>query len=171
MLTITKVRDANVMVEGVSTHGQAAEVTLPDVQFEKTDYKALGLQGVLKYFNGFGALECSIKWNYPENAVQIACANPLKAVRLQVRSSKSIFKGSNLVDEQPVLIYLSGTSNAHPLGTFKPKEDTDLTTKLDITYMKQEVNGREIIEIDVPNNIFRIDGVDVLAKYKQNLGI
>lgn len=170
-LSISKVQDANVYINGTSTHGQASEVSLPEIQFSKSEYKALGLLGVQKFFNGFDALEATIKWNYPENDVQIACANPRKVVELQVRSSKAVYVGGGIAEEQPIIVHLKGTPNNHGVGSFKAKEDTDLSTKFDIIYLKQEVNGREIVEIDVQNNIFRIDGVDQMAKYKQNLGI
>ena len=37
--------------------------------------------------------------------------------------------------------------------------------------MRQVVDGREVLEVDVLANIFKVDGVDVLAQYRQNLGI
>jgi len=169
--TISKVQDANVYVNGTSTHGQASEVTLPEVQFGKNEYKALGLVGVMKLWNKtIEALEATIKWNYPENDVQIACANPSKTIDLMVRSNKTVF-GDGEETEEPVVVFLKGTSNNHGLGSYKKGEDTDLSTKLDISYLKQVVNGREIVEIDVLNNIFRIDGTDLLAQYRKNLGI
>jgi len=170
-LVISKVQDANVYINGTSTHGQASEVSLPEIQFSKSEYKALGLIGSLKFFNGVDALEATIKWNYPDNDVQVACANPRKAIELMVRSNKTVYTNGDVTDEQPVVVYLRGTSNNHGLGAFKAKEDTDLSTKFDISYIKEEVNGRAIVELDIINNIFRIDGVDQLAAYKQNLGI
>jgi hypothetical protein len=146
-------------------------VSLPEIQFSKSEYKALGLIGSLKFFNGVDALEATIKWNYPDNDVQVACANPRKAIELMVRSNKTVYTNGDVTDEQPVVVYLRGTSNNHGLGAFKAKEDTDLSTKFDISYIKEEVNGRAIVELDIINNIFRIDGVDQLAAYKQNLGI
>lgn len=170
-ITIAKVQDANVYVNGTSTHGQAQEVSLPEVQFNKGEYKALGLIGVASFFNGVDKMEATIKWNYPDNEVQIACANPRKSVDLMVRSNKMIFVNGDLDSEVPVVVYLKGTSNNHGTGSYKAKEDTDISTKLDITYMKQVVNGQEILEIDVLNNILRINGEDQLADYKKNLGI
>lgn len=170
-IEISKVQDANVYINGSSVHGQASEITLPEIQFEKGEYKALGMIGVMKFFNGFSALEATIKWHYPDNDVQIDCANPRNSVDLQVRSSKCVYANGGLSEEQPIVVYLKGTPNNHGLGNFKAKEDTDLSTKFDITYIKQEVNGREIVEIDIENNIFRIDGEDQLKKYRQNLGL
>ena len=171
-ITISKVQDANVYINGTSTHGQASEVSLPELQYSKSEYKALGLMGVVKLWNkGVEALEATIKWNYPDNDVQIACSNPTKIIDLMVRSNKTVFTDNEAVDEQPVIVYLRGTSNNHGLGAYKAKEDTDLSTKLDISYIKEVINGREIVEIDILNNIFRIDGIDQMAAYKTNLGI
>jgi P2 family phage contractile tail tube protein len=171
MATITKVQDANVYINGTSTHGQASEVTLPEIQFSKSEYKALGMIGSLKVFNGIDALEATIKWNFPDNDVLVALANPRKEVDLMIRSNKTVYSGSNVDDEQPVIVYLKGTSNNHGLGDYKAHEDTELSTKIDITYLKQVVNGQEIVELDVTNNIFRVDGIDQLANYRRNLGL
>ena len=170
-ITISKVQDANVYVNGTSTHGQAQEVSLPEVQFNKSEYKALGLIGTAKFFNGIDAMEATIKWNYPENEVQIALSNPRKSVDLMVRSNKAVYINGDLSEELPVVVYLRGTSNNHGTGDYKSKEDTDMSSKLDITYLKEEVNGQAIIEVDVLNNIFRINGEDQLKDYKSNLGI
>lgn len=170
-LTISKVQDANIYINGTSAHGQAQEVDLPEIPYNKSDYKALGLIGVLKFFNGFDALEATIKWNYPENDIQIACANPYQSIVLQVRSNKCVYSGGTISSQEPVVVDLKATPATHGLGSFKAKEDTDLSTKLDISYLKETVNGQELIEIDIENNIFRINGVDQLAAYKQNLGI
>lgn len=172
-ITVNKVQDANIYINGTSTFGQAAEVQLPTLQFSKNEFKHLGTLGVFKLANGAAveALEATIKWNYPENDVQVALANPLQAVELQIRSNKMVFTDGSCTDEQPIIVYLKGTSNNHDLGNFKAKEDTDLNTKLDVYYVKEIVNGREIVEIDIPNAIYRIDGTDILAAYKKNLGI
>lgn len=170
-LTTAKLRDANVYVNGTSTHGQSTEITLPNIQFSKSEYKALGMVGVLKLFNGFDAMEATIKWSSPNNDVKIACANPRKAVDLMIRSSRDVVVGGDLTEEQPVIYYVRGTINNYGLGTLKPKDDTETETKIDLTYIKEVVNGQELIEVDIANNIFRINGEDMLAKYRQNLGL
>lgn len=166
-----KIRDANVYVNGTSTHGQSTEITLPDIKPSKSEYKALGMVGVMKLFNGFEAMEASIKWSSPENDVAIACADPRKAISLMVRSSRDVYVGGTITGEEPVIYYLKGTSAGGPLGTLKPKDDTETETKFDLTYIKQVVNGTEVIELDIANNIFRVGGDDLLAKYRENLGI
>ncbi len=171
MLNTAKIRDANVYVNGTSTHGQSTEITLPNIQASKSEYKALGMVGVLKLFNGFDALEATIKWSSPGNDVAIACADPRKAVDLMIRSSRDVYVNGSLTEEQPVIYYIRGTSNNIGFGTLKSKEDTETETKFDLTYIKQVVNGTEVVELDIANNIFRVGGEDLLAKYRENLGL
>lgn len=166
-----KIRDGNVYINGLSTHGQSTEISLPEISPNKTEYKALGLIGTLKSFMGFDAFEVSIKWNSPRNEVAIACSNPMKAVEIMVRANRDVIENGTVVDQQPVVFYLRGTPANIPLGTLKPKEDTETETKLDVTYIKWIQNGEEIFELDIPNNIFVVGGEDLLAKYRENLGI
>jgi P2 family phage contractile tail tube protein len=37
-------------------------------------------------------------------------------------------------------------------------------------YIKQVVNGEEILELDYMANIFRVNGEDMLDEYWQNIG-
>jgi P2 family phage contractile tail tube protein len=32
-------------------------------------------------------------------------------------------------------------------------------------------NGEEVFELDIANNIFVVGGTDILAKYRENLGL
>ena len=170
-LTTAKLRDANVYIDGTSTHGQSTEITLPNIQASKSEYKALGMVGTLKLFNGFESLEATIKWSSPNNQVKIAMADPRTAVSLMVRSTRDVYLDGSLDSEQPVVVYLKGTCNNYGLGSLKAKEDTETETKIDLTYIKEVVNGQELVELDIANNIFCIDGEDMLAQYRSNLGL
>jgi len=170
-LTVTKVMDANVYVNNTSKHGQASEITCPDVSYKMDDFQALGLVGTPKYFSGLEAMEATIKWTYPDNDAQIALANPFQPVELMIRSNKMVLENDAVVDNQPVTIYLRALPTKHPGGSFKAKEAVEVEHTFAVNRYKLEVNGEEIIEIDVPNNIFRIGGEDILSDYRTNLGI
>lgn len=170
-MKIAKVYDANVFVNNRSTHGLASEVTCPNIAAIMTDYKALGMAGSMELFNGFDKMEATVKWTYADNDTQKACANFLKPVNLMVRSSKAEYDNSGITNEAPIVIYLKGYPKQHPGGTFKPKEDTETESTFSILYFKQEVDGEVIVELDVENNIYKVDGVDLLAERRQNLGI
>ncbi|MDR3133017.1 MAG: phage major tail tube protein [Prevotellaceae bacterium] len=170
-MKLTKLYDANVYVNDSSVHGQAAEVTCPDIAAVMTDYKSLGMVGSAEFFNGFDKMEATIKWTYPDTNVQKTLANFLKPVNLMVRSSKAEYDGGGIKEEVPVVIYLRGYSKKHPGGSFKQKEDTEVESTFSISYFKQEIDGEAIVELDVLNNIYKVGGEDLLAERRQNLGI
>jgi len=170
-LTINKVFDANVYVNNASKHGQASEITCPDVNYIMNDYQSLGMFGTARFPNGIEGMEATFKWTYPDNDAQIAMSNPFKAVDIMVRSSKAVYDNGGLVEELPIAVYMRGFPTKHPGGSFKGKEDVELESTLAVNYYKLEVDGDEIIEVDAINNIFKIDGEDVLEERRTNLGI
>ena len=170
-MNIAKVFDANVYVNNASKHGQASEITAPTITAIMSDYKAMGMVGSIELFNGFDKLECTIKWTYPDNEVQKVCANFLKPIDLMIRSSKAQYDGGGISDEVPIVMYVRGYPKAHPGGSFKAKEDTELENTFSVLYYKLEIDGDAIVEIDVMNNIYKVDGEDLLAERRQNLGI
>lgn len=170
-ITVAKIRDANVYVEGTSTHGQAGEITLPDVAAAKSDYKALGMVGTMELFNGFDKMEATIKWNSPSDNIMIGCADPRKSVNLMICSSREVYEAGSIKGEEPVRYFLKGTSKNFNLGSLKAKEDSETETKFSVSYVKMVQNGIDIYELDVNNNIFKVGGVDLMAKYRENLGV
>ena len=72
--------------------------------------------------------------------------------------------------EVPAVAYLSGTFKEFPLGNLKPQENAEYETTMSVNYAKLVVNGDEIFEIDVLANIYKVDGVDILAVYRANIG-
>ena len=170
-LRIESVYDANVYMNNDSKHGLAKEVVLPTVTYAFAAHEALGLIGAPEFPTKLEAMEATITWDYPDNEAQIALANPLVAIDIDVRSSKRVESSSGVVDEQPVLAVLRGRSKSLPGGTFNNSDKVESQTSFAVHYYKLEINMEEIFEIDVINNRLIIGGIDVMAKRKQNLGI
>jgi uncharacterized protein len=168
---INRVTNANVYVNGANFLGRAEEINLPAIKSTDSEHKALGMFGKLEYSSGIDKLEADIKWNsfYPE-VVKIF-ADIYSGIKLQVRTHIETYEGNSRVDEKPVVIYLSGRSKEHAGGNFKAQDNVELSNKLAVTYYKLEIDGEELIEIDVESNIYRVNGVDKLAAYRNSLGI
>ena len=152
-MNIAKVYDANVYVNNASKHGLASEITAPTITALMTDYKAMGMIGSAEFFNGFDKLETTIKWTYPDNEAQKAFGNFLKPVDLMIRSSKAEYDNTGITEEKPIVMYIRGYSKTLPGGAFKAKEDTELESTVSVQYYKLEIDGEEIVEIDVINNL------------------
>ncbi|EMO9523734.1 phage major tail tube protein, partial [Pseudomonas aeruginosa] len=57
------------------------------------------------------------------------------------------------------------------MGDAQPGEDTEHKINTALTYYKLVIDGREIIEIDNLNFIYKVDGKDLLAEQRKAIGI
>ncbi|POY46454.1 phage major tail tube protein [Avibacterium paragallinarum] len=55
-------------------------------------------------------------------------------------------------------------------GSFKPKEAVELQDSFQIYSIKQTLEGKELLYVDTFANIYRVNGQDVLQKYRTNIG-
>lgn len=170
-IQINRLTNANIYVDGNSMLGRAEEVNLPVIKHKMVDHKALGLVGVAEFWAGVDKMEAKIKWNsfYPD-AMKKA-ANPFKAVNIQVRSSLEVYGAGGRLEEQAVVCYMTAMYKDFPAGNFKQHDNVEVESNLSVTYCKLVINGEEITEIDVLANIYKVNGEDLLANYRANLGI
>jgi P2 family phage contractile tail tube protein len=168
---VNKCTNANVYLNGVSYMGRAEEITLPDISPKMVDHKALGMVGELELPAGLQKMSAKIKWNaiYPD--VMKMTHNAFQAVRLQIRANIETYQGGTRTNQQPAVIYLTGTWKKSGAMSFKPQDNVEIENELSVTAYKMEVNGDEIINIDVMSNIWRVNGVDQLGQYRTNLGL
>ena len=94
-----------------------------------------------------------------------------KSVQLQCRSNVQVFNNGGLVNEIPLVTTMTITGKEYQLGTHKPRDPTKYETPFSATYVRQMINGDEVVLLDYLANIFRVGGEDQLGRYNRNLGI
>ena len=169
-IQINSITNAGIYLEGASMLGRAEEIKLPDVSAMMQERKALGMIGKIELPVGFDKLEGEIKWNSLYEDVAAQMANPYKAKQLQCRSSIETYGSQGRMEEQPMVTYLTVMFKKNPMGTFKQHDPAEFASSFTATYIKQVINGREVLELDYMANIFRVNGEDVLATYRSNIG-
>lgn len=169
-ISINRVTNANIYMDGVSFLGRAESIDLPETLYKFTEHKALGMVGTSEFFAGIDKFEGTIKWNsfYPE--VMMKVGNPVKTIQLQCRSSLETYNSMGRIAEVPVVTFLTVAFKTLPAGKFKQHDNVELDSKFTAYYLKQTLAGVEVVEIDVLANIARINGVDILAQYRANIG-
>lgn len=169
-ISINRLTNANIYLDGGSMLGRAEEIELPVLQAKMADHKALGMVGSIKAFVGFEKLEGKIKWSslYPDALRKTA--NPFRSVQLQVRASVETYASPGRTEERPVVALLTVTFKSLPGGNYKQHENVELESEFFATYFKLTVGGEDITEIDVLANIYKAAGQDVLATYRSHLG-
>jgi P2 family phage contractile tail tube protein len=168
---ITHIANCNVYLNGNSQLGKAEEVILPELTWIKSEHKALGQLGVAEFTSGIEAMECSIKWNsfYPDVLKKLS--NPFTALSLQIRGSLEHHDSTGRLVEEKLVVYLKATPKTKKDGDFKAHEKVGVDSSFSVTSYKLEIGNVVIHDLDILANICMVDGIDLLATYRQNLGI
>lgn len=170
-MDITQILNANVYLDGTnSLLGRAGTITLPDIVTSVEAHRGLGMIGSVEFPTGLDAMVTKIKWAgfYPD--VLKSSANPFKAHKLQVRASVQTFGAGGLAAEVPLVCLLTVNWKKVPLGAYSAGAKQENEDELSTSYIKLTVDGKDVVEIDVHQNVWKVDGEDVLADYAQNIG-
>ncbi len=168
-IEVQKITQAVVYLEGKSMLGKCETIDLPDLKFIFDEFKALGMIGKMELpTNGIDKLEGKMKMNslYADVARKLT---PFKFVQLQARSSVSVFNSMGRSSEVPLVTFLTASVKNMPLGKYGDHKNVDFEYDLNVTYVKQILDGVEILEYDAMANIFKIGGEDMLADYRSNV--
>jgi len=166
-----RITNAAVYLDGNSYFGRAEEIDLGSVNAVTSDFTGLGLVGLMELPDGLDKLEGKIVWtSFYEDAAALT-ASPFKSVSLQCLSSVSVHTSQGRTDELPLASLLTVTFKGHQLGSYKAREPVKYETPFTAISVRQLINGREVLMLDYPNNIYRVNGVDQLARYRANLGM
>ena len=169
-ISINQIVNANVYTNGVSQMGRANEVKIPDIEFETIEHKGLGLHGAIKLPAGTNDIEAEINWDsfYPE--VRALLLNPYKNTQLMIRSNLQVFDSRGLAAEEPMVTIMNVSASKIGGTGHKNKENSEFADTINVYSIKQTVAGKELLFIDVLANIYRVNGQDVLQKYRTNIG-
>lgn len=169
-ISIQKIFNANIYVDGTLEQiGRAKEIKLPEITVKTIEHSALGMIGVIELPAGLEKLTMSIKWTGLYADLVKLGANPFKAHRFQIRANHETYTAEGRADEKPLVILLSGSWKKSAPGTLKPQDASEGDDELTLTYYKVSLDGDELLEIDVLQNIWRVGGVDVLEQFRASL--
>lgn len=170
-ISIHNCTNANVYVDGANFIGRCEEATLPQIKAKMSTKKGLGMLSEMEIFSGIDKMEAKFKWNsfYPD--VMKKSANFTKGVQIQVRSSIDVLDGnSNRTDQLPLVATLRGTFKELPGGAFKQQDNVELESTFNVIYYKLQIDGETIVEVDQINNKYVVDGEDLMAAFRENIG-
>ena len=165
-----RITNANIYLDGRDFFGKSDEIDLGSVKAVMSDFQGLGMVGLIELPDGLDKLEGKIVWNSRYKEASTKLASPFKTVQLQCRSNVQVFNNSGLVDEIPLVTTMTIMSKEYQLGSFKPRDPSKFETPFSAIYVRQLLNGEEVVLLDYLANIFRVNGEDQLAKYRRNIG-
>ena len=149
--------------------GITAEVSLAELNNTVASITGAGIAGtydapVIGHYD-------SIKQEIPfrimtSNAVKMM--NPMQVLRLNMRGAIQMTDKSTGVSAFTGLRYVvGGRCTSFNPGTLQPGQPMNSAATIEATYILVEADGEKIIELDKINNIFNINGTDLLEEVRK----
>lgn len=164
-----KLKYFQLAADGVGYLHEVPELTLPTLARNMADYQSGGMDSPIKSDMGGQALtmDWTLAGMVPEIFAQMG-AQTHDAIALR-------FSGAYQSDDssavQAVEVLARGRHSEIAPGTAKKGDDTAIKVTSELSYYKLTVDGKEIIEIDVLNMVYKVDGVDLYADHRAAIGL
>lgn len=166
-----KLKMMNLFNEGNSYLGQTGEVTLPKLGRKFEDWRGGGMDGNIKWDNGLSDDMIEFAWKLggidPLVISQYGAAT-VGALGLRFAGS---YQRDDTGETTALEMVVRGRHEEIDFGNSKAGDDTELSMKTIWSYLKITIDGEVFIEIDIPGIVFKVKGVDMYEKHRQNIGI
>lgn len=164
-----KIKLMNLYNDGESYIGVAKDVSIPKLARKFEGYRAAGMDAEIQVDMGGETPE--FEWKTGGLVKQLFRqfgATRHNAILLRfVGSCQSDSTGETMAVE----IVMRGRHQEIDPGSAKAGDDTEMSIKTVCSYYKLTMDGEEMVEIDIENMIFTVDGEDILAEHRANLGL
>lgn len=149
-----------------------ADITLPSLEAMTDEIKGLGLAGSVDVpiMGQFGSMEVEINFQVHEEGA-VTLFEP-RSHQLVARGAMQVHdSGTGSFGSQPIAVFMAAIPKSYGLGKLEPGASMDSPVTMEVTALKQLINGVEVLEIDKYNMIFRVNGVDYLADVRRDMGL
>lgn len=170
---MTKVITDGTVYLGRNLFGEVSNIKAPDIEPNSLEIKTIGGVGTFSInLMSVKELKSSFTLTGFDAEVFKKVANPNEELTYTIYSDLKEYNGETLVSQKPYTLQLRGSCSKFPLlGEMKAQENTDFQLEFNNTAAKLTVDGAELYDIDVTNHVYKVNGVDLLAKTKANLGL
>lgn len=164
----TKVNNYNVYNEGEKLLGVGDELTLPDFEATSETVSGAGILGEIDdpTIGHFGNMQMEI----PFRTLDKEATNMMdqtRAVQLTIRGAAQEIDSSGNIVPKSIRVVVRGRAAKLTGGKLKRASTMDSGVTLNILYILIEVNGESVVELDKMNPTYKVNGVDLLAEYKE----
>lgn len=165
-----KVTNYNVYDEGQKIVGIASELTLPNLEAMSESISGAGILGEIEsaIVGHFGSITCELTFR-TLNQKSFTLNEP-EGRTLTLRASQQINdQGNGGIKHQPVKIVLKTVPKGIDLGKLGVGVMTETKNTFEITYIKVDIDNKEVLLLDKLNFEFRLNGKDYLADVRNNI--
>lgn len=164
----TKINKYNVYNEAERLLGMGDELALPDFESSSETLSGAGILGEIDdpTVGYFANQEMDIPFRILDKEA-VNMLDMTKAVKLQIRGAQQTTNTEGDIEFRSIRVVVRGRCKKFTPGKFKAGSPMDTGVTLSILYILIELEGKTILELDKLNEVFKINGKDVLKKVKE----
>lgn len=163
-------KNYNLFVDGRGYAGRVAELTPPKLTRKMEEFRAGGMAAAVDIDMGQEKMGCEFTLKeYDPDVIRLYGMVNYAGVSLR-------FKGALEADDpdaavSAVDIVVRGRISEMDFGAWKAGEAAGLKVTVSVSYFKYSVDGEELIEVDAPGMVEKVDGEDRLAAVRDAIGV
>lgn len=164
----TKINMFNLYAAGNKLLGISEEVTLPDFEALSETISGAGLLGEIDdpTVGHFGSMEQEVPFRVLDED-EVDMMDPTKPVNITLRAAQQVSTVDGAVTFKAMRVVMRGKNKSLGLGKVKQAAAMGSSIKMELTYILIELAGKPMVELDKLNGVFKIKGVDILAKARE----
>ncbi|WP_175879404.1 phage major tail tube protein [Burkholderia sp. BCC0097] len=165
----SKLKNFIVFEDGVSYVGEVPEIQLPKLTRKMEAYRGGGMNGEVDIDLGMEKLELGLTMGgFMKEMFRTWGTSKVDGVTVRFAGS---YQRDDTEAVDAVEVYVRGRYKEIDPGKAKAGDNADQTGTMSLAYYRLVVNGETLIEIDFPNFIEMVGGVDRLAQQRRALGL
>ncbi|MCI2105404.1 MAG: phage major tail tube protein [Intestinimonas sp.] len=164
----TKINNYNVYNAGNRLLGMGEELTLPDFEASTETISGAGVLGEFDDPNigYFSNQEIEIPFRVLDGEA-VDMLDMTKAVQLEIRGAQQTTNSEGDIEPRQMRVVVRGRAKKFSPGKVKKGNPMDTSVTLTVLYILIELEGSPVLELDKLNEVFKINGTDVLAEIKE----
>lgn len=157
-------------VDGKGYFGKVPEIVMPKLARKMVEHRDGGMPGPVDIDMGSEKITGEFTVSEPvEDMLRLFGTQDVAGVPLK-------FKGSFEADgsegtKTPVTVTIRGRFSEVDLGTWKTDDPTAIKYAYSGAYFLYEQGGEALVELDMVNGVYKVNGVDMLATTNSNIGL
>lgn len=160
-------KNYQLFIDGRGYAGQIEEFKPPELSTLTEEWRGGGMDGPVSLDMGMEALETTFSMiSFDKDVLALWGLREGQEPALTVRAALESADGT----VTPIAWFLRGKVSKNAPGALKPGEKVLLEFTVKPYYYRYEHGGAPLIEVDFPNMIRKINGVDQLAAIRKAIG-
>ncbi|BFM16262.1 phage major tail tube protein [Maricurvus nonylphenolicus] len=165
----SKFKNLNLFLDGVGYQGQIEEIEIPKLAIKTEEYVGGGMGGPVDLDMGLEKMVAMLTFGgFMEELAKRFGQAGVDGVPLRARGA---YENDQTLAVDSVEIVMRGRLSELDIGTWKRQENNNFKTALPLAYFKISLNDKVLIEIDMLNLKFVVDGVDRYEEMRNALGL